>query len=108
MQKSSEIERRTFIGQIAQHPPIYKIYTNRLINNWNNQLLNSLPNQKYKNMLNLVQENISHISIDCIKTCPFQKNLVAMAYYQTNPTTQGAISVTHINQDNHLQQIAPI
>lgn len=33
MQKSSEIERHTFIGQIAHHSPIYKIYTNRLINN---------------------------------------------------------------------------
>lgn len=44
-------------------------------------------------MFNLTAHTTAHISIDCIKVCPFQENLFALAYYQTNPDTQGAIAV---------------
>jgi hypothetical protein len=50
----------------------------------------------------------SHISVDCIKACPYIPNLFALAYYQTNPTTMGAISVTKINTPNDINTIEPI
>ena len=31
-----------------------------------------------------------------------------MAYYQTNPTTQGAISVTHIHSPEDIEQVQPV
>lgn len=49
-----------------------------------------------------------HLSIDCVRTCPYQPALVAMAYYQTNPTTAGAISVTSLQHPDHLNTIKPI
>jgi hypothetical protein len=47
-------------------------------------------------MFDLKQTKETNISIDCVKTCPYEPALVAMAYYQTNPTTVGALSVTHL------------
>ena len=59
-------------------------------------------------MLTLECEVQSALSIDCIKVCPYNPRLVAMAYYQTNPTTEGAVSVTNIEQPTHIQHINTI
>ena len=59
-------------------------------------------------MFNITTQRETHISIDCIKVCPYRKGLVALAYYQTNPTTQGAISVAEIKEGKDIQEIVPL
>jgi len=49
-------------------------------------------------MWNPLKEKEMDISVDCIKSCPYQPHLIAMAYYQTDPVTKGAISVTYIEK----------
>jgi len=59
-------------------------------------------------MFNFVAQVESHISIDCIKVCPYQSNLFAFAYYQTNPTTLGAIAVATINEAADISSIQTV
>jgi hypothetical protein len=48
------------------------------------------------------------ISVDCIKTCPWRKDTVAIAYYQTNPDTKGAIAVGEIREGKDILTIAVV
>ncbi len=50
---------------------------------------------------------MSAISVDCIKACPFKQNCFAFAYYQTNPTEVGAISVTSLGAAADIELIHP-
>jgi hypothetical protein len=59
-------------------------------------------------MFNFASTKLSHISVDCIKTCPFEENLFAFAYYQTNPDTQGAIAVAKLEHPEDIHHIQPI
>jgi hypothetical protein len=56
----------------------------------------------YYIMFNLAHQQLSHISVDCIKACPFQQHCFALAYYQTNPTEEGAIAVATIRSGPDL------
>ena len=57
-------------------------------------------------MWKLAEERVMDISIDCIKVCPYHTSLTAIAYYQTDPTTKGAISVTNLQTSNDLAKVA--
>lgn len=59
-------------------------------------------------MFNLKAHGLSHISVDCIKACPFDEGLFALAYYQTNPDTQGAIAVARLSESHHITTIQPL
>lgn len=59
-------------------------------------------------MFNLKAHGLAHISIDCIKACPFEDDLFALAYYQTNPDTQGAIAVARLSESHHITTIQPL
>ena len=48
---------------------------------------------------------ITPISIDCIKQCPYQSELYAIAFYQTNPDTKGGIAVDTIRSPTDLTNI---
>lgn len=53
-------------------------------------------------MFNLANQAVSHISVDCIKACPFQQDCFALAYYQTNPSEEGAIAVASLRNKADL------
>jgi hypothetical protein len=59
-------------------------------------------------MFNFAAHRLTALSVDCIKACPFQQNLFALAYYQTNPDTQGAIAVAKLNSQEDLSLVQPM
>lgn len=59
-------------------------------------------------MFNISKETQATLSIDCIRACPFRPGCFALAYYQTNPDTQGAIAVADIRSGEDLFEIKPI
>lgn len=40
--------------------------------------------------------------------CPYEANIAAMAYYQTNPDTKGAISVTKLDEPGRIHHVVPV
>ena len=59
-------------------------------------------------MFNFRTETQTHISVDCIRACPFRDRCFAFAYYQTNPETLGAIAVAVVKTGEGLAAIKPI
>jgi hypothetical protein len=58
-------------------------------------------------MFNLAAQRASAISVDCIKACPFKQDCFALAYYQTNPTEEGAIAVASLRIAADVELIQP-
>lgn len=61
-----------------------------------------------KPMLACLSHTTTPISPDCIKTCPWEPSTVAIAYYQTSPSTQGAIAVASVTQDKDIFEIQTV
>lgn len=59
-------------------------------------------------MLLLQQETTTEISPDCIKTCPWHPDTIAIAHYQTHPHTAGSLAVASITSPEHIASIQTI
>lgn len=59
-------------------------------------------------MFNFAACTTTPLSVDCIKACPYVPNLFALAYYQTNPDTKGAIAVASLKSPEDVQLIHPL